>query len=563
MRPFRTHRTAVLLATCLAALSTSAAAQPVEVSHPVAPFLRRLEEKKLIPPGFRSTLPRDAAEIADALRQAEARKAELPAWDRRKLDRYLSEFDPERRWNGTRLRYRDSSFALLGHLEYFTGIYARDSVPKAETYAFGSFTPGVDGTYGDNVYFTVSGTVSMERNVHERFTQNYDPRRGLPYNADTDVPMTRVSTFDGMRAVVGFGDRALRLEAGQDWNQWGPGHWQRATLGTRPHFWAADSLGPSDPTSMAVFPGNGGDFMKVRRGYRYPGEGAPLPQIRLRMGGRSWNYVKIVARRTGLSSDSLAYLVAHRLQVRLGPVTLGGTEMLISARPLDGLVLLPGLPLKIAEHSGGDRDNVVMSGDLEWQWGQGSLYGELMLDDFKGLPLDYWVNKLAWTVGGSWQDPLGTPATLRAEYARVNPFVYGHYLYDTQMQHYGALLGSSLPPNSQAVFASATLPLPFLAPFRALDAEGGLEWSWRQRDVKPRGSSLFDDYILNRPPDRAEFLERDVETRSAVTATAEWNWRHRAHFKAGVGGLWVSNWKGNPGVTVATPTASGEITLKY
>ena len=163
MRLFRTHRTVLLLAACLAAPASRAVAQPVEASHPVAPFLRRLEEKRVIPPGFWSTLPRDAAEIAAALRQAEARKSELPAWDRRKLERYLAELDPKRRWDGTRLRYRDSSFTVLGRLEYFTGIYARDSVPVTETYAFGSFTPGVDGTYGNHVYFTVSGTVKIGR----------------------------------------------------------------------------------------------------------------------------------------------------------------------------------------------------------------------------------------------------------------------------------------------------------------------------------------------------------------------------------------------------------------
>src|SRR5690606_28064349 len=124
--------------------------------------------------------------------------------------------------------------------------------------------------------------------------------------------------------------------------------------------------------------------------------------------------------------------------------------------------------------------------------------------------------------------------------------------------HYGALLGSVLPPNAHALFAAATFPLP-----RLPDAEGGLEWSWRRRDVKSRGSSLFDDYILDTPPDRAEFLERDVETRHALTATADWNWRRHLNLKAGLGGLWVGNWRGNPGVSVATPTVSGEITLKY
>jgi hypothetical protein len=81
--------------------------------------------------------------------------------------------------------------------------------------------------------------------------------------------------------------------------------------------------------------------------------------------------------------------------------------------------------------------------------------------------------------------------------------------------------------------------------------------------VKSRGSSLFDDYILDTPPDRREFLARDVETRNEITAFADWPWRRYVNVRAGLGGLWVSNWKGHAGVSLATPTAYGEIRLKY
>jgi hypothetical protein len=533
-----------------------ASAQPVEVSHPVAPFLQRLGEKGVIDPAFWKTLPRGKDEVLKALRQAEARKETLPEWDRFRLERYLDEFDPVRRRAGTRLRYADSSFDVLGSVEYHTGIYWRDSLPGPEAFADGGLMPGVEGTFRDKVYFTASGSIDMERGWRARFSGHYDPLRGLPYGSSSDELVSHGGTWDASRAVVGYGEGGLRVEAGQDWNQWGPGHWQHATLGARPYFWVSDSLASTQPGSLTGFPGNGNTFMAARRGYRYPGEGPPLPQIRLRIGGSNWQYVKIVAQRTGLEKDSVARLVAHRLEARLGNFTFGGTEMLATARPLDGLLLVPGVPLKIAEHDGGDRDNSMMSGDVEWRWGSGTVYGELALDDYGGPPWDYWVNKFAWTVGGSWQDPFGIPAELRAEYARVNPFVYAHYLRDTQMQSYGALLGSSLPPNSQAVFASAAFPLP-----RGI--EGLVEWRFRQHDFKSRGSSIFDDYTLEPPPRKAEFLAHDVETRNEITAGAEWPWRRYVDLRAGLGGLWVSKWKGHAGVSLATPTAYGEVRLKY
>lgn len=557
---------AVAVLACALSLPAPAPAVPVEVDHPVTPFLRRLEEKGVIEPGFWSTLPRDAAEIAGALAQAARHAPGLSAWDRRRLERYLDEFDPARKRRGTRLHYRDSLLTLHGGAEYFTGGYLRDSLPRADRYAFGSFTPSLEGAYGDHLYFTASATLAMERSRSDRFVENYEPHRGLPYNTSregkTGVPQG-VSTFDGFRTVVGFGDSRIALEAGQDWNRWGPGRWQHATLGTRPHFWVSDSLPASTANGrdgsetgfVGTDPATHGGY---RRGYRYPGESAPMPQVRLRLRGGRWEYTKIVAERTGLHADSGAKLVAHRLQVRLGAFTFGGTEMLsVGTRPLTGVLFLPGIPLKFAEHSGGDRDNAAMSADAEWRIaGHGRIYGEFFLDDYSGPPRDFWGNKFAWMLGGSWQDPFGLPAELNAEYARVDPWVYGHRNYNTALQHYGALLGSALPPNSRAVFASASFPLP-------AGAEGLVEWRFRQRDLKSPGSSIFDDYARTVEETTMQFLERDVETRNEITATIDWSWRRHIRLTGGGGGLWVSNWKGSPGVSVATPTAFGEIRLRY
>jgi hypothetical protein len=554
-----------LLALC-ALLPVAASSAPVEVSHPVTGLLRRLEEKGVIRPGFWSTLPREESEVAGALSaalgQPHRKDALLSAWDRRRVERYLEEFDPERRWRNTRLRFADSVFTVRGHAEFFSGGYLRDSLPGAEGYTFGSFKPGVDGTYHEHLFFSAQAMIGMERNRNGRFIENYDPQRGMPYGTGREgkpipgIPQP-VSTFDGFRTLIGFSDGRLTLDAGQDWNQWGPGHWQHTTLGTRPHFWAADSLGPD---SAAGFAGTGTNFWQARRGYRVPGEGPPLPQIRIRFGGDRWEYVKIVAKRTGLASDSSAYLIAHRGQLRLGAWKLGVMELLsIGNRSPDMLLLVPGIPLKFAEHSGGDLDNSAIAADLEWTWvGHGRAYGELFVDDYSGPPFDFRGNKFAVVLGGSLQDPLGLPAELHAEYASVDPWTYGHHLYNTAMQHHGALLGSSLPPNSRSIFASAEFPLP-----RSL--EGSVEWRFQQRDLKSRGSSIFDVYNVGPPPEPTEkdFLERDVETRNALGLAATWQWRRHAILKGGAGGLWVQNWRGNTGVSLATPTLFGEVTLRY
>lgn len=547
-------------------LYSSVGATPIEVSHPVAGFLRRLEEKGLIPPGFWSTLPRDSREVAAVLSKASENAPKDPRftqWDRSRLQFYLDEFDMERRRAQTRLHFEDSAFHVVGTAEYFTGIYGRDSLPTANAYGFGSFTPGVEGSYRTSVYFAASGTVSMERNLHKRFHGQYNPAQGLPYNTSRSGfeggLAQNTSTFDGFRAVIGFGEPSFSLEAGQDWNEWGPGHWQHTTLSAHPWLWAQDSLGPSAPGSPVGYSGNATTYQSTRQGYRYPGEGPPLPQLRLKASGGSWEYTKVVAERVGLSKDSAAFLIAHRLQFRVGHWKVGGTEMLsVGTRRLDAVLFIPGIPLKFAEHSGGDRDNSALSADVEWiRPGTGSLYGEFFLDDFSGTPLDYWGNKFAWVVGVSLQDPLGLPSEWHLEYAHVDPWVYGHNLYNTAFQNYGSLLGSSLPPNSRAVFASASFPL-------ASDLDGQVEGHFRQRDTQSPGSSIFDDpYHLPAMPTTKDFLKRGVETRYELTVSAQWQWNRYVRIKAGGGGLVVNDWHGETGKNLASPSGFGELYLRY
>ena len=242
-------------------LAAASFATPVEVSNPVAGFLRRLEEKGAVPMGFWSTLPRDEAEVAGVLQKADAKKESLNSWDRRRLEKYLNEFDPVRKKNGTVLRYEDSGITFHGSVEYFTGVYLRDSVPSADLRAFGAFTPSLEATYHDKAYLTSSVSLASERVTDRRFTtvDNYNPQNGLPFNvAREGVAMSNpnVITFDAFRIMIGSGTAKLGLEAGQDWNQWGPGKWQHTTLSDRTYFWVSDSLG-------AWLPGEG--WMSVKR----------------------------------------------------------------------------------------------------------------------------------------------------------------------------------------------------------------------------------------------------------------------------------------------------------
>src|SRR6185436_7570429 len=76
-------------------------------------------------------------------------------------------------------------------------------------------------------------------------------------------------------------------------------------------------------------------------------------------------------------------------------------------------------------------------------------------------------------------------SVLQAEYSRVEPWTFTHRQIDDQLQHYGALVGSSLPPNSHALHLAWEHALP-----KALDLR--LEYLFLQRGLGDRGSSVFD-----------------------------------------------------------------------
>ena len=537
----------------------SVRAVPLDLANPVYPFLRRLELEGRITPGRLTTLPIAKSEAASLLEEA-SRSSGLPAWERQRLDGFREEFGGLESQDGRfhRLGFRDSSFHVTVGAEDFSGGYVADSLPKARTYGFGVLTAKAEGDYKEHLQFLTYANAGQERSLHERFTENYDPQRGMPYNTDrvgkTGIPRTQ-GTFDAFRTVIGYEQPELRAEFGADWNQWGPGIWQHATLSRQPWFWVQDSLPPNDSAGFKGTPAPG----RYRDGYRRPGEAAPMTQARLSVRAGRFLYTKVIAQRTGLWNDSLAFLVAHRLEWRpFDRIGLGLSEMVATGdRPLDWTYIIPLVPLKYAEHELGDRDNSSLSADFEVLLpGHARVFGELFLDDWSGWDLDFWGDKYAFSLGG---EIAGFPiagSLVQLEYARVEPWLFTHRDQGRQFQHFGALLGSSLPPDSHALRAAWEQAL-------GADLDARLDYAFMQRNAVARGTSIFDWHETALDGTKKEFLGGTVETRNAISAGATWRWRRFVEFTGAAGWLWVEDWKSRPGESLSAPTLSGELTLRY
>ncbi len=537
-------------------------AQPIEAGHPVYPFLRSLEVKKAIPSLPLGSLPLSKREVLSALRIAAETEASLTPWERARVRDFRRELDDSLRITNSPLAWSAGEQSLLGSVRYYTGIFHQDSVPHADTYGFGTLGAQVDGSLSNNLSFTAGAFIGSERSYHPRFKMNYDPQRGLPYNAeqgrngDPD-DLDNVSTFDGYRAVFSYKATGFRLDAGYDWNQWGFGQWQHPSFSTAPWFWVKESPAFDEGSGYKgdPFPGT------YRRGYEYPGQGAPMLQARTVFEMGPFRYTKFFAKRTGLFSDSSAYVSAHRLETELPRnVKLGIYEIVVYSRPFEPTYALPLVPLFVAEHYLGDRDNIGMGFDASWVPMRGiRMYADLFLDDLLNpaeLLGDYWGNKYAFSVGLETVDLFLPGASLGMEYARVEPWVFGHHTSDNQMQHFGHLLGSSLPPNSHGMKISLRQTLTSYMQI-------GLNYTVEQMGADARGASLFHIHDAMIDGTTKEFLSEGTAIRNDWRLESTFSHGYWVSYRLAAGWSFIDNGRESPKPKFSTPVVSGEFVVKY
>lgn len=559
-----------LLAVLLIALPLSA--DPIEPQHPVYALLRRGEAVGLVPLGFTHIRPRDRSEVVATLKNMVAKMGTqnpgmltdaLP-----EAKRHLQALDWELRRTQSRLIYSDSPSVASAtstrapmrggmQADFLGSTHYLDSLPRPQAYSTGIFAVQLAGSYGERLSLVSQAYLGMERSVVDRFRENYDPSQGLPYNTDREGKRGEargVSTFDGFRAVIGYGQGPFRIEAGEDWNAWGPGLFSQTALGTSPWFWVQDSLPASDSVGYkgTVWPGG------FRRGFREPGEASPLPQLRLRFGAGSLEYVKVVAQRTALHIDSSAWLVIHRLTWRPTPnLSLGGTEMVtVGGRTPDLGYWLPLVPLKYAEHQYGDRDNIALGMDVTYRLPWAVLaHAEILLDDFSGPPLDFWGNKYALTAGLH-AAALPGKVEAMAEYSQVSPWFFTHHRPGTQMQSYGTLLGSALPADSHRLLMRIIHHWRNYADFM-------LEGYAMQRSVGSRQAQIFSVHADSLDGTKRRFLDGPVETRQSLGLGAHLRYSPLAEVRLWAGGMRVEDWKGEKGRELMTPWFHGTLHVTY
>ncbi len=148
------------------------------------------------------------------------------------------------------------------------------------------------------------------------------------------------------------------------------------------------------------------------------------------------------------------YLAGHRLEISPRPwIDIGFQEVVIYGdRGPELAYLNPFMFFWAAQSYLGDKDNVMMTFDVDVRPRTGwRFYAAYAIDDLKKLKIlsDDFANKFSLQVGGLWTEPMGASDTdVRAEYVRIEPWIYSHKFPINTFRHFDAPLGHSLGPNS-------------------------------------------------------------------------------------------------------------------
>lgn len=153
------------------------------------------------------------------------------------------------------------------------------------------------------------------------------------------------------------------------------------------------------------------------------------------------------------------YLAAHRLEIApVAWMNVGLHETVIyGERGIELAYLNPIMFYRSAEHFLGDRDNATMGIDIEVRPANGvRVYGEWFVDDFSVARLgeNWYGNKVAWLAGLHLTNPFSLPRSdWRAEYVRIEPYVYSHTFPINVYENYGTILGHPAGPNADLLYA--------------------------------------------------------------------------------------------------------------
>lgn len=228
----------------------------------------------------------------------------------------------------------------------------------------------------------------------------------------------------------------------------------------------------------------------------------------------------------GVNTLGEKYIGYHRIGINVSKYTeFGIGEFIIYAnRPLELAYVNPFNFYKSAEHSGKDRDNSMLFFDISNRSISGlKLYSYLLLDDidFGKLFKGWYGNQTIWNLGFTSSNFYKLlPLDIKAEYQRIEPYVFTHRLQYNNYTNLGYPLGTFSYPNSELFFTE----LIYRFTYRCSGSLGFIYGIHGANPVNPDGSVLNvgGDIVLGHRSFDSEtihFLQGDLEYQRIISAS--------------------------------------------
>jgi hypothetical protein len=376
------------------------------------------------------------------------------------------------------------------------GYEFRDLGETAHSGEFGAITSGYHGP----ISFFLDARMYAES--HEKFDHPSYDREGLDRQDEQASGSVAYSSFARYRTNLSYDWTWGRATAGRDAAHWGPGLLSNLSFHQDAvpfnQFTFTTRLGPLNIQSL-------------------------YGQLII---GADWE--------SNTSTDS-RHLYAHRYEWQAARnLLLGVSEQLVLSNQAAPFAFVPLVPLFIAKYSEKERlNNGNMAFDVSYRFPEiANVYSEFLLDDIQSPGSffgDYWGNKWGWMAGIHWiRDFPAAKLGVVLEYARLEPWVYTHYLAGTaQTLHFDAPLGNQDGPNSQSIKARA---YSHFSKGVHLSLDGKALWKGQNP-----GSSVLDLHA-DTDPSTKEFLGKDAEFSFTITPSLSYRFANaRCYLESGFG----------------------------
>jgi hypothetical protein len=488
----------------------------VPVNNNVYTFLERMDALGLIS-GYNSfELPKTRHEIASFIKEVDLHKDKLDAVDHSILEDLKTEFEYD--LYGT----LNNSMSLFGKGEYnpfsqkekyiYTqsdsglgnlfinltgeadGIFKSNRITNKTTSAkLGIFGGEIRGTVMNNFGFFISGTNGVLLGDKETSFLRQDLRYNFKLNEKPDARL-----FDETAGYLTADFNLIRFKIGRDRLKVGYGY-----------------LGALIDNNTPPYDYIGMDINYGILNFSY---------FHAKISGYSGNQPDIVTQGVNLVGEK--YIGYHRIGINPSRFTeFGIGEFIIYAnRPLEFAYVNPFNFYKSAEHAGQDRDNSMLFFDISNRSICGlKLYSYLLLDDidFGKLFTGWYGNQTIWNFGLTSSNFYKYfPLDIKAEYQRIEPYVFTHRLQYNNFTNLGYPLGTFTYPNSELFFTELT----YRFNYRCYGSLGFLYGIHGANPVNPDGSVLnvggdialghrsFDSEIVH-------FLNGDLEYQRIVSTS--------------------------------------------